>query len=194
MADALNIRDATDADAPAIAAIYAYEVEHNVATFEEVPPSAEDMAGRMANLQRLGLPYLVAERPNGVTGGDVVGYAYAGQFHQRAAYRYTLEDTVYIRHDAHRQGVARALLTALIERCEALGCRQMLAVITYVPNSASVALHSALGFRMLGHAQSIGFKFGRWLDVAYMQRPIGRGNSTVPDRPVLGSPVPNEKQ
>jgi phosphinothricin acetyltransferase len=181
VADALNIRDATDADAPAIAAIYAHEVEHGVATFEEAPPSAQDMAGRMTNIRRLGLPYLVAVRA-----GAVIGYAYAGPFHQRAAYRYTLEDTVYIRHDAHRQGVARALLTELIARCEALGCRQMLAVITYAPGSASVALHGALGFRMLGHAQSIGFKFGRWLDVAYMQRPIGAGDATVPDRPVLG--------
>jgi L-amino acid N-acyltransferase YncA len=189
VADALHIRDATDADAPAIAAIYGYEVEHNVATFEEVPPSAQDMAGRRANIQRLGLPYLVAERA-----GEVLGYAYAGQFHQRAAYRYTLEDTVYIRHDVHRQGVARALLTELIARCEALGCRQMLAVITYMPSSASVALHGALGFRMLGHAESIGFKFGRWLDVAYMQRPIGAGDSNAPDRPVLGQHAPNEKQ
>ena len=170
----------------------AHEVEHGVATFEEVPPSALDMAGRRANLQRLGLPYLVAVRPNDITGGDIVGYAYAGQFHQRAAYRYTLEDTVYIRHDAHRQGVARALLTELMARCEALGCRQMLAVITYVPDSGSVALHTALGFRMLGHAQSIGFKFGRWLDVAYMQRPIGPGNSTAPERTVLGQHAPNE--
>ena len=186
MPDALGIRDATAGDIPAILAIYGHEVMNGVATFEEVPPSEQDMLGRMTAIKRLGLPYLVAEHPNGVTGSDVVGYAYAGLFHQRAAYRYTLEDTVYIRHDAHRQGVARALLAELMARCEALGCRQMLAVIPYVPGSASVALHHSLGFRMLGHAQAIGFKFGRWLDVAYMQRAIGPGDSNVPDRPALG--------
>ena len=184
MPDPLRIRDVTEADIPAIAGIYGYEVANGVATFEEVAPSAQDMLGRMTAISRLGLPYLVAERE-----GEVLGYAYAGQFHQRAAYRYTLEDTVYIRHDAHRQGVARALLTELIARCEALGCRQMLAVITYVADSPSIALHTALGFRMLGHAQSIGFKFGRWLDVAYMQRPVGAADSNSPDRPVLG-PLP----
>lgn len=181
MPDALRIRDAAAADADAIAAIYAHEVEHGIATFEEVPPSAQDMLGRMTNIQRQGLPYLVAERA-----GKVLGYAYVAQFHARAAYRYTLENTVYIDHAAHRQGVARALLTELLARAEALGCRQMLAVITHVPDSASIALHASLGFRMLGAAEAIGYKFGRWLDVAYMQRPIGAANSVAPDRPALG--------
>jgi L-amino acid N-acyltransferase YncA len=179
--DALRIRDAVDADAPAIAAIYASEVEHGIATFEEVVPTAQDMLGRMTNIKRLGLPYLVAER-----GGRVLGYAYAAQFHARAAYRYTLENTVYIDQAAHRQGVGRALLVELLARAEALGCRQMIAVITDVPDSASVALHAALGFRMLGAAEAIGYKFGRWLNVAYMQRPIGAANSVAPDRPALG--------
>ena len=181
MAEPLRIRDATDADVPAIAAIYAREVESGIATFEEVAPPAAEMLSRMTKVRGLALPYLVAER------GDVVlGYGYAGQFHQRAAYRYTLENTVYIRHDARRQGVARALLVELIGRCEALGCRQMMALITHVPDSASEALHASLGFRMMGVAKAVGFKFGRWLDVAYMQLPIGAADSNAPDRPVLG--------
>jgi phosphinothricin acetyltransferase len=181
VSEPFRIRDAAEADAAQIAAIYADEVAHGIATFEEVAPSAGDMAARMANIQRLGLPYLVAERA-----GKVLGYAYAGQFHPRAAYRYTLEDTVYIDKDARRQGVARALLDELLVRCEALGARQMMALITSVPGSASIALHQKLGFRSMGVAPAVGFKFGRWLDVAYMQRPIGAADTTPPDRPVLG--------
>lgn len=181
MADPFHIRDATDADVVQIAAIYAHEVATGVATFEEVAPSLQDMRARLTNIKRLGLPYLVAVR-----GGTVLGYAYAGQFHPRAAYRYTLEDTVYIHQDARRQGVARALLNTLIVRCEALGARQMMALISVVPGSASIALHEALGFHSMGVAPSVGYKFGRWLDVAYMQRPLGAADSTPPDRPVLG--------
>jgi len=181
VAEPFRIRDATEQDVAQIAAIYAHEVEHGIATFEEVAPSAEDIVGRMGNIKRLGLPYLAAER-----GSKLLGYAYAGQFHPRAAYRYTLEDTVYIHKDARRQGVARALLTELITRCETIGARQMMALITSVPDSASIALHAALGFRSMGVAPAVGYKFGRWLDVAYMQRPIGAANSTPPDRPVLG--------
>jgi L-amino acid N-acyltransferase YncA len=176
-----NVRDATQGDVAQIQAIYEDEVLNGVATFEEVAPSAQDMAGRMSNIQRLGLPYLVAERA-----GHLLGYAYAGQFHPRAAYRYTLEDTVYIHKDARRQGVARALLGALLARCETLGARQMMALITSVPGSASIALHERLGFHSMGVAPAVGYKFGRWLDVAYMQRPIGAADTTPPDRPVLG--------
>ncbi len=181
MADPFRIRDAIEADVDAIAAIYAREVEGGVATFEEVAPPETEMLSRLNKIRGLGLPYVVAQR-----GDTVLGYAYAGQFHQRAAYRYTLENTVYIRHDARRQGVARALLVELIARCETLGCRQMMALITHVPDSASEALHAALGFRMMGVAKAVGFKFGRWLDVAYMQLPIGAADSNAPDRPVLG--------
>ena len=181
MADHIHIRDATDADVGQIAAIYANEVATGVATFEEVAPTAQDMRARLTSIKHLGLPYLVAER-----GGMVLGYAYAGQFHPRAAYRYTLEDTVYIHQDARRQGVARALLGELVMRCEALGARQMMALITCVPGSGSIALHEALGFHSMGVAPAVGYKFGRWLDVAYMQRPLGAADSTPPDRPVLG--------
>ena len=181
MLEPLIVRDATDADVAQIAAIYAREVETGVATFEEAPPSKQDLLGRMTNIKRLGLPYLVAERA-----GKVLGYAYAGQFHPRVAYRYTLENTVYIHHEARRQGVARALLTALMARAQAIGCRQMVALITHVPGSASEALHAELGFRPVGILKAVGYKFGRWLDVAYMQRPIGAADSQMPDRSALG--------
>ena len=164
MLEPLIVRDATDADIAQIAAIYAREVETGVATFEESPPSKQDMLGRMTKIQQLGLPYLIAERA-----GKVLGYAYAGQFHARAAYRYTLEDTVYIHEEARRQGVARALLTELMVRAQAIGCRQMIALITHVPHSASEALHAELGFRPVGVLKAVGFKFGRWLDLVFMQ-------------------------
>ena len=183
MLEPLIVRDATDADIAQIAAIYANEVATGVATFEEVAPSLQDMRARLTSIKRLGLPYLVAERD-----GTVLGYAYAGQFHPRAAYRYTLEDTVYIHHEARRQGVARALLAELLARCEAIGCRQMVALISHVPHSASEALHAKLGFREVGILKAVGYKFGRWLDVAYMQRPVGGADSQMPDRPVLGPP------
>jgi phosphinothricin acetyltransferase len=179
--DPVLVRDATDADVAQIAAIYGREVLHGIATFEEAPPSEHEMAGRMSKIQALGLPYLVAERA-----GTVLGYAYAGQFHARAAYRYTLEDTVYIHQDARRQGVGKALLEAILDRSEALGARQMIALISYAPNSGSVALHTQLGFRPIGILKSVGYKFGRWLDVAYMQRQIGASDTNAPDRPVLG--------
>ena len=182
MLEPLIVRDATDADVAQIAAIYAREVETGVATFEETPPSKQDMLGRMTNIKRLGLPYLVAEQA-----GKVLGYAYAGQFHPRVAYRYTLEDTVYIHEEARRQGVARALLNELMARSQAIGCRQMVALITHVPHSASEALHAELGFRPVGILKAVGYKFGRWLDVAYMQRPIGAADSQMPDRSALGS-------
>ena len=181
MAEPFRIRDATEADVPAIAAIYAREVLENVATFEEVPPPESEMAARMAKVQGLGLPYIVAERD-----GDVLGYAYAGAFHARAAYRFTVEDTVYVRPDQHRQGIGAALLAEIIDRCEALGARQMMALITNLPDSPSIALHAVLGFRMMGVAHSVGYKFGHWLDVAYMQRPLGAADNTAPDRPAPG--------
>jgi phosphinothricin acetyltransferase len=181
MADHFQIRDATLADIPAITAIYAHEVENGVASFEENAPSESEMAARFSKIVDAKLPYLVAVRA-----GAVLGYAYAGPYHTRPAYRYTLEDTVYIHREAQRQGAGRALLNALIPRCEAAGGRQLLAVISYTPDSASVALHAQFGFQMMGVAKAIGFKFGRWLDVAYMQRQIGAGDMTMPDGPILG--------
>ena len=181
--EAFRIRDVAAADIPAITAIYAAEVTTNVATFEEVPPSAAEMTARIEKVRGLGLPYIVAERAS-----VILGYGYAGPFHARAAYRSTLEDTVYIRPDVHRQGVGRALLSEIIARAEAGGYRQMMALISHVPDSASVALHYALGFRMMGIAQAVGYKHGRWLDVAYMQRALGAADATPPAIPLVGKP------
>ena len=181
--EAFRIRDVAAADIPAITAIYSNEVLTNVATFEEVAPGEAEMAARIEKVRGLGLPYIVAERA-----GVILGYGYSGPFHARAAYRSTLEDTVYIRPDVHRQGVGRALLSEVIARAEAGGYRQMMALITHVPGSASVALHYALGFRMMGIAQAVGYKHGRWLDVAYMQRALGAADATPPAIPLPGKP------
>jgi L-amino acid N-acyltransferase YncA len=181
--EAFRIRDVAAADIPAITAIYATEVVTNVATFEEVAPGEAEMAARVEKIRGLGLPYVVAER-----GRVILGYGYAGQYHARAAYRSTLENTVYVHPDAHRQGVGRALLNEIIVRAEAGGYRQMMALITHVPDSASVALHHTLGFRMMGIAQAVGYKHGRWLDVAYMQRALGVADATPPAIPLVGKP------
>jgi L-amino acid N-acyltransferase YncA len=180
-----QIRDVTSPDIPAIRAIYAAEVLTGVATFEEVPPTETEMTARIDKISKAGLPYIVAERD-----GEVLGYAYAGPFHTRAAYRSTLENTVYIRPDFHRQGIGRALLAELIARAEAGGYRQMMALITYLPDSASVALHSALGFCTMGIAKSVGFKHGSWLDVAYMQRALGAADTTPPTVPQTNATIP----
>jgi len=183
--DPVTIRDATAADIAAVARIYGHEVEHGIASFEEVAPSEAEMAARHAKIQSLGLPYLVAEDE----AGAVIGYAYAGPFHTRAAYRFTVEDTIYIDRNARRRGVAQALMTALIARCTAAGCRQMMALITRADDSASIALHEKLGFRHMGTAEAVGHKFGRWIDVVYMQLTLGSGAATPPDRPAPGQPI-----
>jgi phosphinothricin acetyltransferase len=178
-----QIRDVASPDIPAIRAIYAAEVLTGVATFEEVPPTETEMTARIDKISKAGLPYVVAERD-----GELLGYAYAGQFHVRAAYRSTLENTVYVRPDVHRRGVGRALLVEVIARAEAGGYRQMMALITHAQDSPSIALHSALGFRTMGIATSVGYKHGRWLDVAYMQRALGAADLTPPVIPLPGSP------
>ena len=167
------IRDATEADIGAITAIYRDEVEHGVASFEETAPSEQEMTARMAKVVGLGLPYLAAEDHD----GRFLGYSYAGPFHARAAYRFTVEDSIYVDRGARRQGVGRALLEELIDRCEKAGCRQMMALITDTDDSPSIALHTKLGFRLMGVAQGVGYKFGQWLDVAYMQLPLGLGRT-----------------
>jgi phosphinothricin acetyltransferase len=140
------------------------------------------MAERLAKIRNAGLPFLVAERD-----GRVLGYAYAGQFHTRSGYRYTIEDTVYIRPEAQRQGVGRALLEEVLLRCESLGYRQMMALIHWTPGSPSVTLHERLGFRLVGVAHGVGYKFGGWRDLAYMQRPLGSGSVENPAPHVFGS-------
>ena len=174
-AQTLQIRDASAADMAAVQAIYAHHVLHGLATFEEVPPSADELSGRRASVLKLGLPFLVAE-----SDGRIVGYSYATAYHSRAAYRHTIEDSIYVAHGLSGQGVGRALLQKLIARCEAGPWRQMLAVIGGGDNKASIALHGRLGFRPIGTLPSVGFKLGRWVDVVLMQRPLGAGDTTPP--------------
>lgn len=171
----MDIRPATQDDRSALAAIYGHHVSFGTATFETVPPTAEEMAQRVGEVQARGCPWLVAAR-----GDRILGYAYARPYHQRAAYAHTVEDSVYVAPDGQRQGVGRALLTQVIIRCEALGFRQMMAAIGDSENLASIALHRAMGFRLVGRAEAIGFKHGAWRDVVYMQRSLGPGSGTPP--------------
>jgi phosphinothricin acetyltransferase len=171
----MNIRPATEADAEALAAIYGDAVLHGFGTFEEEPPSAADMDGRRRAVQDQGLPYLVAEAD-----GRVLGFAYAGPFRPRAAYRYTLEDSVYVAPDAHGKGVGRAVLAAVIAACEALGVRQLMAVIGDSENAGSIGLHRAMGFEQTGVGKSVGFKHGRWVDIVHMQKPLNGGDTLAP--------------
>jgi phosphinothricin acetyltransferase len=176
----ISVRPSTDADLPAITAIYAWNVLNGLGTFEEAPPAQDEMARRRAAFLERGLPYLVAARD-----GAVLGYAYAGPFRLRAAYRYTVEDSVYVSPDAVGQGVGKALLSRLIVECEALGLRQMCAVIGDSGNTASIGLHAALGFEQKGVFPDMGHKFGRWVDLVWMQRPLNGGGERQPDTPGL---------
>ncbi|MBB3274485.1 MULTISPECIES: GNAT family N-acetyltransferase [Pseudoxanthomonas] len=171
----LHIRDATEADIPAIAALYAEEVRERVATYEYDVPDEAEMAQRMRAVQAAGYPYFVAERD-----GRFAGYAYASSYRSRIGYRWTVEDTVYIVPEHQGQGVGKALLQRLIDACEASGFRQMIAVIGEPANGASVALHEKLGFRTVGVFQGLGRKHGRWLDTVQMQRALGAGDGAAP--------------
>lgn len=175
-----TIRPSTDDDLDAITAIYGENVLTGTGTFETSPPSTDDMATRRASVLALGLPWLVAE-----IDGVIVGYAYAGLFRSRAAYRYTVEDSIYVLGSAHGRGVGKALLLALITACEAIGVRQMLGVIGDSGNAASIRLHEACGFRHMGAIEGVGWKFDHWLDVVFMQRALGHGAVSDPDAPGL---------
>lgn len=165
------IRDSLDTDLPAIHAVYAHHVRHGAGSFELDPPTPEEMARRRADVLGNGFPYLVAERD-----GRVLGYAYANHFRLRPAYRFTVENSIYVAADGVGRGVGRRLLTVLIERCEALGLRQMVAVIGDSANTASIGLHAACGFRFAGVLRATGWKFDRWLDTVLMQRDLGEGD------------------
>jgi len=169
------IRPAALADIPAITRIYAHAVEHGTASFELAPPDEAEMTRRMQALLDGKFPYLAAELD-----GRVAGYAYAGLYRTRPAYRFTLEDSVYVAPEAQRRSVGRALLAALIETAATRGFRQMIAVIGDSGQTASIALHAALGFAYIGTLPSTGFKFGRWLDTVLMQRALGPGSTTAP--------------
>ncbi|MDR7332364.1 N-acetyltransferase family protein [Roseateles asaccharophilus] len=174
-AQPLILRPSTDADLPAIQAIYAQAVLEGTGTFETEVPTVEEMARRRAEVLGRALPWLVAERD-----GAVLGYAYANYFRPRLAYRFCVEDSIYLSPAAQGQGVGRLLLAELIARCEAVGARQMLAVIGDANNAGSVGVHTALGFEHTGVLKSAGWKFGRWLDVVLMQRQLGSGDTNSP--------------
>jgi len=171
----LSIRPATTADIPAITRIYADAVRQGTASFELEPPDTAEMLRRQRALLDGGYPYLVAEISDALA-----GYAYAGPYRPRPAYRYSVEDSIYIDTNAHRKGVGRALLSHLIEEAERRGFRQMIAVIGDSAQTPSIELHRALGFRMIGNIENVGFKFDRWLDSVLMQRPLGDGAATKP--------------
>jgi phosphinothricin acetyltransferase len=174
----MELRGAEEKDVDAIQAIYAHHVLHGLGTFEEIPPTPAEMAGRVAAVLDRGLPWLVAEE-----GGLVLGYAYAGPFRTRAAYRFTVEDSVYVTEAARGRGIGKALLSTLIQQCQGMGLRQMVGVIGDSGNRASIGLHRSLGFDLKAVAPGVGWKFDRWVDVVWMQRSLGSGATTSPDGP-----------
>lgn len=173
--DGLQVRDATREDVATIHAIYAQYVLHGISTFEEIPPSPEEMARRRDAVLESGLPYLVAE-----IDGKVVGYCYATAYRPRPAYRYTIEDSVYVADGMGGKGVGSALLRELISRCEKGPWRQMVAVVGNSANTGSIALHRNCGFHHVGTLAAVGFKLGRWVDTVLMQRALNGGSDTLP--------------
>jgi L-amino acid N-acyltransferase YncA len=171
----VQVRAALPEDIPAVHAIYAHHVLTGLASFEEEPPSAVELRRRYDEVTAKRLPYLVAD-----FGGTVAGYGYCAPYRSRSAYRYALEDSIYVRPDAQGRGVGGALLAELIRRCEALGYRQLVAVIGDSGHAASIGLHESQGFLRVGTLRSVGFKFGRWVDSVLMQRPLGPGDATKP--------------
>jgi L-amino acid N-acyltransferase YncA len=171
----ITIRDITPDDVPTVTRFYTGHVLHGTATFDEAAPSVEEMGRKVHKVGAQGLPWLIAE-----VDGTVAGYAYADRFRERSAYRFTLEDSVYVDPAQHRRGIGRALLTELLARSETLGYRQMIAVIGDSANHGSIGVHMALGFQHVGVYRSVGLKFGRWLDVVLMQRNLGDGARSVP--------------
>jgi L-amino acid N-acyltransferase YncA len=169
------VREARAPDLPAITAIYAHHVLTGLASFEIEPPDEAEMRRRHAEVRARGLPFLVAE-----SDGAVLGYAYAAPYRTRPAYRFTVEDSVYVEHRHLGRGIGRLLLTSLVSACGQAGCRQMIAVIGDSANTASIALHQRCGFMRVGLLPSTGFKFGRWVDSVLMQRAIGEGDATLP--------------
>ncbi|TPQ27788.1 GNAT family N-acetyltransferase [Bradyrhizobium guangdongense] len=172
-----EIRPTTEADLPAITAIYEHAVRHGTATFELEPPDLTEMTRRYRALMDGGYPYFVAHLD-----GRVAGYAYAGAYRPRPAYRFTVENSIYLDPSFHRRGIGLILLQKLLVACEARGFRQMIAVIGDSANAGSIGVHTRCGFKMIGTHPNVGLKFGRWLDTVMMQRELGEGGSTVPTK------------
>src|SRR6185312_12363067 len=175
--EAIAIRPATDSDMDAVTAIYAHHVLYGVASFETTPPDAAEMRRRRADVLARGLPYFVA-----ADGDAVLGYTYASPYRTRAAYANSVENSVYLHPDAIGRGLGTRLLTVLIETCESLELRQIVAIVGDSANIASIRLHEKLGFRRVGVLQSVGYKHGRWLDSVLLQRSLGKGAATPPAR------------
>jgi phosphinothricin acetyltransferase len=171
----IAVRAAAPGDVPRIAAIYAHHVLNGLASFELEPPDEAEIGRRLADVRARRLPYLVAEAD-----GRIVGYAYAARYRSRPAYRYTLEDSVYVDRDCGGRGIGRRLLDRLVSESAATGARQMIAVIGDSANRGSIALHEACGFACVGLLPAVGYKFGRWVDSVLMQRPLGEGDTTRP--------------
>ena len=171
----LQVRASREADLPSLTAIYAHHVLNGLASFEIEPPDEAEMRRRRSDVLARGLPYFVAER-----GGEVVGFAYAAPYRTRPAYRFTVEDSVYVHRDHVGHGVGATLLAVLIAACERAGCRQMIAVIGDSANHASIKLHERCGFALAGLLPSAGFKLGRWVDSVLMQRALGEGDRSLP--------------
>jgi L-amino acid N-acyltransferase YncA len=171
----LIVRASRDDDIAAITRIYAHHVLHGLASFEEVPPDQAELARRRRDVLAHGLPYLTAEND-----GEIAGYCYAAPYRTRSAYRFTIEDSVYVAPGRVGQGIGRALLAQLIAVCEQGPWRHMIAVIGDSDNHASIRLHAAAGFQMIGTHPAVGFKFGRWVDSVLMQRELGPGAGTLP--------------
>ncbi|MDB5413135.1 MAG: family acetyltransferase [Rubritepida sp.] len=170
------IRDATAADLPAITAIYAHHVLTGMGTFEEAPPDEAEMAARLKKIQGGRCAWLVAENDEAI-----VGYGYFSPLRERSAYRFTAEDSIYVRDDVRGMGVGKALVQTLLDRAAASGFRQMVAVIGDSENAGSIGLHAALGFRQVGTMKAVGLKFGQWVDVVTMQRGLGEGERSLPE-------------
>jgi len=171
----VQLRPAVPGDLPAVQGIYAHHVLNGLASFEEEPPPLDEIRRRYDDVAGRGLPWLVAEY-----GDAIAGYGYCAPYRARSAYRYALEDSVYVRHDMVGRGVGRVLLEELVRLCEAAGYRQIVAVIGDSANAASINLHAAAGFLRVGTLRSAGFKFGRWVDSVFMQKPLGPGDGTAP--------------
>src|SRR3954471_1645803 len=173
----VEIRPATAADLPAVTEIYEHAVRFGTATFELIPPDLAEMTRRFNALTDGGFPYLAAS-----VDGDVIGYAYARPYRPRPAYRFTVENSVYLKPSIHRRGIGLQLMQRLIAESEARGYRQMVAVIGDSANAGSIGVHTRCGFAMSGTFYNVGFKFGRWLDTVMMQRALGEGAATLPNQ------------
>ncbi len=178
------IRDSRPEDVSAIHKIYAFSVTNGTGSFDETPPSCAEMAIKHESLTEKGLPFLVAEHR-----GQIVGFAYAGPFRPRSAYRYTLEDSVYVGPEVRGLGVGRSLLSALVTRCRALGYHQLVAVIGDSDNHGSIKAHAAAGFEHMGQLNNVGLKFGKWLDIVFMQCVLNDGKMPLPPPDQANTPI-----